>query len=330
MALNDLEFQIPRPASWGSAVFFVVAAGLVALGVVTGSTGAAIGAILPATIAVALLASRRSEIEGSVTDRGIELTRPPMTIAFESIKQIDGAPSSSPSFKIGVHHEMGLLKIPAAPDINSEGIHRALAARFNPSGSRAVNPLLADYVARNDATFGPDRVWTFCANAVRGKDVHKSRAGMAVSLAILVTGLAWLAMGAAGVGGAKDPSVLCGILIFIGGFGVPIAWLSNRPSQIVGIKNWKEASLAISPVGLAMIQGDVKGELAWDQLRDVKYAGKGKSFRLSNDANLYGIVLVVEGARIVVADLYDRPLPLIHERILRYWKPERAKSPIDL
>ncbi len=32
------------------------------------------------------------------------------------------------------------------------------------------------------------------------------------------------------------------------------------------------------------------------------------------------IVLEVEGAAIAITDSYDRPLPEIHDRILRYWR----------
>lgn len=336
MALNDLRFAVPRRAPWGSGVFFVVAVGLVALGLVTGESGPAIGAILPAMIAAALLISRPAEIEGSVTDEGIELERPPMLVPFDLIRRVeppvDPARPPPPSFPIRVHHHRGLLVIPEAPDINSAAIHKALAQRFSPTGSRAVHADLAGYVARHEANFGPERVWTFRAipqDWVR--DVHRPRRGMAVGLAILATSIAWFVVAAAK--GKAEPNnpwwPLGGFALIIGLFTAAIGWAARHPSRIVGIKNWKASSLVIAPVGLALIQGDVQGELFWDQLRDVKFREKGGSFRLSNDSSLYGIILVVEGARIVIPDIYDRPLTLIHERILRYWKPERLEMPAE-
>lgn len=337
MALNDLQFAIHRRAPWGAGVFFVLALGLVALGTSTEQSGAMIAAILPATIALALLASRPAEVEGSVTDEGITLIRPPMIIPFDAIRRVearfDPAKPPPPSFPLRVHHDRGLLEIPEAHDIDSAAIHRALAERFNPSGSRTVNPLLAPYLARHEANFGPERVWTFRATPHhRTRDVHRPRRGLGIGLAILATSIAWLVVaGAQGEGGPNNPWWgFGGLGLMVGLFTTAIAWAARHPSRIIGIKNWHTSSLVITPVGLALIQGDVQGELFWDQLRDVRFREKGGSFRLSNDPNLYGITLVVEGARIVIPDIYDRPLSLIHEQILRYWKPERLKMAIDL
>ena len=39
-----------------------------------------------------------------------------------------------------------------------------------------------------------------------------------------------------------------------------------------------------------------------------------------------GIHLLVEGTRIVIADLYDRPLPLIYDHIRSYWQVRDAND----
>ena len=80
------------------------------------------------------------------------------------------------------------------------------------------------------------------------------------------------------------------------------------------------SSLVLSPVGLALVQGDLQGELRWEQLRDVQLVSKPRFFQMGQENVRTGIWLRVEGAQIVIADIYDRPLPIIFERIKAYWR----------
>ena len=106
-------------------------------------------------------------------------------------------------------------------------------------------------------------------------------------------------------------------------------WGLGRAGQLRRIKDWRASSLVLTPVGLAMIQGDLTGELTWDQIRSVKLRLKPRRFQIIGDTTmgLQGIILNVEAAVILIADLYDRPIESIHERILGYWKPERMHEP---
>jgi len=338
MALNDLNFLIHRRAPVGMWLMSVAATALVGMAVATGEAGLAILAILPAMIALMLLAYRPVQIEGRIGNEAIELIRPPMVIPFESIREIeaefDPDEPLPDSFRIRVHHPRGVLKIPDAPDINSIGIYETLISRFQIGGSRAINPILVDYLVQHEQTFGPERVWSFQADAKRrkGADIHKPRVGSAVGMAILLTAVVWLVI----AGLTSDGPIISpwwgfgSLALMIGLLTIAIAASSQQGTGVTGIKKWQWSSLVISPVGLAMVQGDIQGELAWDQLRDVKFKPNGGSFRLNHDANFHGITLVVEGARIKIADIYDRPLGLIHDRIVRYWNPDRHDSSVEL
>jgi hypothetical protein len=335
MALNDLSFSSHRGAPWGAAIFFVLAAVLIGLAVANGVPGPAYGAFLPGAIALALWVTQQHEIEGRVAEDGIVLRRPPMIIPFESIRGVEvPVKSSGPalvSFPIKVHHNGGILTIPDAPDIASRAIHEALTSRVAEGGSRAVHPELTAYVQRHESNFGPERVWTFCAAPRPAGDVHRPRRLMAVGLATLATSIAWFIIAASTHAPGGD-NVWWGLTALAMIFGVALSIIGaslGRPPRVLGLKNWQASSLVVTPVGLALIQGDVQGELFWDQLRDVKFKEKATSFRLSSEPNLYGITLVVEGARILIPDFYDRPLPLIHEKIVRYWKPERVGMSAD-
>jgi hypothetical protein len=330
MALNDLHFSSDRPSPWLAGVSLVAAIALAILGLK--HPDAMMLAILFGAIAVAFWATHPPGVDGSATDEGLELSRPAIFIGYDEVRRIEteiNPYEPSPSYVIRVHHGNGVLIIPDAPDINSAGIHRALTLRYSASGSRRVNPLLEDYLERQLAMFGPERVWSYRAAPPR-KNVHRPRRAPALALALLLTGIVWVVLNADMDGPAPwaGAGVLLGIVSALTLF---ILWFYGRKARLRRIKGWDSSGLVITPLGLAMIQGDVSGELEWDQLREVKLKKRPGYFQVVGDAStgLTGIILHVEGAMIIVADLYDRPIDMIHERILRYWKPERLGGEIE-
>ncbi len=116
------------------------------------------------------------------------------------------------------------------------------------------------------------------------------------------------------------PWLPVGIVLAV--FGGLFYLLFRLPATATGvrIKNWRQASLVISPVGLAMVQGDVQGELRWNEVQNVQLRGRAKGIHVTSETTKPGIVLSVEGAKILIADIYDQPLATIHEKILEYWR----------
>jgi hypothetical protein len=135
--------------------------------------------------------------------------------------------------------------------------------------------------------------------------------------------LVWLAAGIAG-GKAYEAWLGFGILLaFL--FGLFAAGLAvERRGQ--RIKNWRQSGLVISPAGLALIQGDMRGEMHWGELRKLDLRAKPRSFQLEAHTPRTGIQLVFEGATVVIADIFDRPLPVIFERIRAYWQSREANA----
>jgi hypothetical protein len=117
----------------------------------------------------------------------------------------------------------------------------------------------------------------------------------------------WVGWGGGGV-------VLC----VLGALFYFLFWLQGR--KLFGPRGWEQSSLVVGPEGLALVQGHLKGELRWDELRDVQMWSKPRGFQLSQADSYPGIALSVEGARIVIADIYDRPLYFIRDCIKRYWR----------
>jgi hypothetical protein len=204
-------------------------------------------------------------------------------------------------------HRKGVLEIPAHLSIPSDQLYRVLYQQFSPSGSREVNDALTDYLAEQIETFGEAKVFSYCARAHLGNTL--ARREKLVAYILLLTGCAWLLSVA--VGEAYAGWTVFGVLFLLAGL---LVWLMSRMRKAhrTTIRNWRRSSLIVSPLGLAMIQGDLQGELRWAELRKVRYLPRRRAG---------GIALDVDGASLSIVNLYDRPLALIHERICAYWRP---------
>jgi hypothetical protein len=82
----------------------------------------------------------------------------------------------------------------------------------------------------------------------------------------------------------------------------------------------------ICPDGLALVQGDLTGELRWDEVRDVKMPTARAGLQMSSGIPGPAIVLKVAGAAIPILDVYDRPLPVIHQLLSHYWKGDKVRD----
>jgi hypothetical protein len=70
--------------------------------------------------------------------------------------------------------------------------------------------------------------------------------------------------------------------------------------------------LVISPIGIALAQGELIGEMRWSELRNVR--------QRNNFLNRAVIDLHVEGAKVEILDVYDTPLVEIRRQIEQYWR----------
>lgn len=148
--------------------------------------------------------------------------------------------------------------------------------------------------------------------------------------AIVLSAVAWLIWG---IAQGQEGWIVGGSFgLIFGGLFALLSWLSGR-QNLGAVRKWRQAGVVVAPDGLALVQGELVGELRWDEVRDVKFGKSSTSFQFTTTAQpLRGIVLKVEGAIIVIADLYDRPLALIHQNICHYWRgqvaDDRAAMPV--
>jgi hypothetical protein len=309
----------------GAVLFLLLGGGLIGLGVVQKNPHWAIGSAMPLAISVALWVSRPRAFAAHFTETTLEVMDPPLSIPYETIDGLRAkGRSTNPdkngprSYPMHLHHHDGILQIPARLNVHSDDVYRFLLGQFSLSGSRDVNEALRPFLTQQEEQFGADHVWSYTARKHLGTGFILET-GRAVSAGVFLSGLVWIGAGFLGKDyqpwfGGAFMACLFGALFFLA------FWLGarHRPPRL---RTWRSASLVIAPVGIAMVQGGVKGQMRWDELKNVTLKAPRFSYQNSQLDAGPGIRLGVEGATIVIGDLYDRPLAIIHRRILEYWRP---------
>ncbi len=181
--------------------------------------------------------------------------------------------------------------------------------------------------------FGPERVWTYRARSHLGRN-KQYRGLTAFFLALTLASAGWFAWGIV----RQEPGWIVGGVagVFFGVMLTLVYWLAGRQS-LASVRKWRQAGLVIAPDGLALVQGDLVGELSWDEVREVKLGKAESAFWITALGSPWlsyevttsgqqnkGLVLKVEGAVIVIADIYDRPLSLLYQHIRYHWRGETA------
>jgi hypothetical protein len=309
-----------RPRFPYVAVFMLAVAGLcVVIDPAGNSLHLLIFAALPGAIGLALLIIRERGFEAEITKDGLEIGTPSLSLPYSAIEELlmPGKPGRARA-EIQVFHATGVVRIPPRLNVRSDKLFDFLLSQLLPNDVRDLPSLLADYHDEQEQRFGPEHVFSYKARQ------HKAKASRNATLAIgaagALVGAAWIAIGAIL---QKDFTAWCGagFLTFL--LSLLVIMIAHFGGQAPNVGKLKNSALVICPLGLALIQGDMRGELRWDELRDIRYRTKSPfvDFQLSG-YQLRGIDLKVAGATITIADVYNRPLGMIHKRLMAYWQED--------
>ncbi len=297
----------------GLAILFLVA------WLATSNPHFGMATILPTLLAIVCFFTTPGRFVVELTARGLVLVDQSIEIPYSAIQSVTLAGRAQAPDKpltpgaVVVVWEHGVVEIPRPVDIPSIELYRWILSRVPACGSRDVQPELADHVSDQVMRFGWERVWTFRGRAKLGGR-PSTRRGQCVGVAMIMSGILCIVAMVIQSDTKLDPwigfatfAILIGILTWL----ISLS-LQRHPAQRV--KRYSQASLVVSPLGIAMVQGDVRGVLEWREVRDVQLNEK-------SGGRAAGIRVLVEGAVIQVADVYDRPLPIIHSVICRLWRP---------
>jgi hypothetical protein len=318
------RLEASRRFPFFALLFAAVGALLLVVGLLQKSLEFALLATLPLSWAIVIFVRRPAPIEGEVTGDALVLHEPhPQTVPYHSIQSLRmGNKTLSPEHPrlrpapLTILHAKGALRLPKVINDSPRTVmqlYRFLWDHLQGSGSRNINGQLQEFLQEQEALFGPDMVYTFRARNRPG--VPTSTGGAQSLLAVtMFLGIVWIYVAASW--DLNEAFRVWGIVFLMcGGLGWLIAWAAGRTSATV--KGWEQASLVISPGGLALVQGHIQGILRWEEVHDVDSHDKHRAFRISQ---LYGVSLRVAGAQILIADIYDRPSAVIARLIESYWR----------
>ena len=236
-----------------------------------------------------------------------------LPIAYESITRVrplNDIAQTPEAFSILVRHAAGQTLIPAALDIPSKELF-AWLQRQAPPYVLQVNPRLNEYLTAQEALYG-NRIAIFVGETRSSEHNHRRlvKAILATALVCAIAGIAAYASGAGQDGSLVLGIIATAIFIVIGLFTL-LALSRAQPL------NYEAAGLIITPAGLAMVQGDLAGELRWEEIRSAKLSSGTVAVARNQQVRGPCIHLSVQGATIQIADIYHEPVSQIYAAIQR-------------
>lgn len=318
---------------WGTSIWGFATAALLVAAAVLGNLHLAILALAPAMLSLGLWFGCSGEFRARLEDDSLVVEDRGLTISYTEIEGLTvggfGVDPDWPRFRAGavmVMHRRGILEIPAALNVPIRQVYRALLALVPTTGSCRLSPEMSEHARKEAATFGADKVHTFGRRKIIGHSTS-TRRGQSCAAALLLCGILWCVVCACLPGpfeaNRRTGWLVAGILLSILSMAAWLLLYLQQRSRTVIHRALANAEMVISPTGIALKQGDVQGHLRWGELLDVRFLNRARFAVSSAAAQTIGsIQLVISGAKIGLADVYDRPIALIHGLIRGYWKGE--------
>lgn len=293
--------------------FFLLAAGI-------GSVDPAIFGLLPLAIAIALAISRPPATAFEITEAGLAF-EPDLLIPYADIRGLtaaSGAPTKRRSFPMQIYHPTGVVRVPAKLNVSSRDVFAFLLSRLPPlapARSAAAPPMMRSFVQEHVDRFGAENVSIYRAREFPPATSAATR--RAVAAGFVLTGIAWAAMGAA-LDRNDEPWLGVGIAVTVFASIFLFAFLTAGRAR--RSRNWQDSVLIVSPGGVALAQGPLKGQMKWHEVRQVEHPPVMRTGVHRTVDSRAGIGLLVDGAYILIADYYNRPSLMIYQQIRRHWE----------
>jgi hypothetical protein len=283
-------------------VCIAAAVALIAVGLIERRPQWTVSAALPGFIGLFLLIAGGRRFYAELTEQDISFPASRQVVPYSEIDHL-WTKDSRKNGSIYVYHQRGMFRLPVLREIATSDLYAFLRSATPQSVPRSSSRV-ANYFQTQLQVFGDDKVWAYVQRPeFRSREFGRHRL---VGLALLSSGFVWLVGGIA----VDAPWLFCTaiVLLVIG----PVVWASVGSEANASLKKLRDSCLIVSPLGIALTQGELVGELRWEEVRSTKLV-------LQSSNRLSRIQLQVEGARIDLLDVYDSPLNEIYDRIMAYW-----------
>ena len=254
---------------------------------------------------------REKPLHLELTSEGLVLNDDPEVLPYDRMRSIliPSRPNAYGQFPIEVNFDLQAITIPAAIEQSSDELLKFLKSRIPVRKIGWVNPSLRSWLDEQLALFGEEKVYCF---SPRDKLFPKPAGTVPKTLSrtMLLTAALW-AVSTAYSPVWVAPAV---IMVIFGGLFFLIS-LAKRDVVSAQAPNWKESTLLVTPAGIALIQGKLKGKLRWDEVLSLKVS---EAPRFSITPVTPGVTVQVAGSQIVIMDLYSEPLSEIYQVMRDY------------
>jgi hypothetical protein len=312
--IDEIVESQPR-SGWPIWLFVVVAVVVLGLILTGGSPNNWPFVCLPLGIATGIWWATERLVTFRVESESLQFERPDLTIRYADILELAApAAQDGQAFPIAIRTAEGTTQIPPRLSVPS---HELLAflqqVRQADPNPFQVTAKMQSYVDEQLAKFGPDRVFVY-----RGATIMPARLTnrwVAGLVGLMVGAGVMAAAGTAVTGDPKGTFLGAAVSIaFLSGLVAVLLWIITRSpaSRVNG-----STALAITPMGLALEQGALRGKLRWDEILAIDHPPKRVGDRTLQGRN--GIGIQVEGSDILLRDAFDKPASHIYQTLLQYW-----------
>jgi hypothetical protein len=268
-------------------------------------------------IAITVFASRERPFRARLEETGLALLHSGEHFPYAHIESLAAGPSTGGreyhQYTLDLRTATKVVRVPAAIDIPTGELERFLRSQMPPRLVAVPDPDVDEYLNRQMEQYGASSVF-WCGPAPDPVGLARPavrRAWLACFLAglvVLIVGVSMMESKNRPAGNRRGVDQYTGVVavgaisLIVGLLGLLIH-ISLTHRSHPKVKNIELSSLVISPLGIALRQGDLKGELKWEEIRGVKLPrNKPLSVQLA-------------GVKIQIFNIYDRPLVEIHDRI---------------
>jgi hypothetical protein len=311
---RDIHERV-RPPYW-SIVFLILAAA--SCWFLYEGTWAATAVLAPIGVALALVCSYDyfRPVRFRVSTEGISCSRPRSFAAFEDIRAVVRSDADRRGeFPIFVVYDKRLMAIPARLTCDSKELFSLLRSRVVAATELPPTPSLFDpFLKQQQMVYPSDQIHVFFGSS-KSRRPTGVRNILKFILALLLPMPLWIGLAVANprMEVFTAMSIASGIFaVIMGLIAIPVAFGRRR------VKKADEAVLIITPGGLALSQADLRGELRWSEVQKIRHQSYNSSFQFQLTAQPPGLAIRVQGADILIADIYDWPIEAIIRIVNRY------------
>ena len=274
-------------------------------------------AFLPLGIAAGIWLGRERRVVFHIAETRLEFEQPELAfVEYESLESVTIRRNRGRNhFPIQLRHRGGTTNIPANLSVSSMRLLDFLDERLPPFQPENLPDALVGFREDQIAKFGEDRVFSFGGRAKGAEPPSYKWVGALLGLAVSAVFMGII--GSVTQPDSQSEWTQAGLIIgFFSAFLAFLVWVSSRSMQK---RDTGRSGLIIGPTGIALLQGEVKGKMRWDELKAIEHPPVKRFGTQRTADSKRGIGLLVDGGYIVIFDYYNRPAEDIYRILREFW-----------